>query len=559
MKNFKPKFTFDPKYKKAVAYFSSEFAIDQSLKIYSGGLGFLSGSHMRSAYDLQQNLIGIGILWKYGYYDQVRKGDKSMDVLFQEKLYSFLEDTGIRFDLNVNNHPVKVKALYLSPEIFGSAPMFLLSTDVPENDYLAQSITHRLYDSNLATRIAQYMILGIGGAKLLDLLGLEPEVYHFNEAHALSAAFYLYDKFNDLDEVKNRMVFTTHTPEKAGNEEHQVSLLYKMGFFYGLPLEVVKEISQLDNDNFNHTLVALRLAKIANGVSKKHGEVSREMWAPYEGACPIISITNAQNKRYWADRKLQDALEENDNEGLVDRKKYLKRRFFKTVADQTGKILDPEVLTIVWARRFAEYKRADLIISDEERFHALVTNKDHPIQIIWAGKPYPGDLNAVGTFNNLVHMNKNYMSSASLVGYELNLSQLAKQGSDIWLNNPRIPREASGTSGMTAAMNGSVNFSTNDGWVLEFAKDKTNSFVIPMVDTSLPVHEQDRLDAEHLYSILENEIIPMYYNQQDKWVEIVKSSMKDVVPFFDSDRMAHEYYEKLYHYQEIKTAILSTT
>ena len=248
-------------FKKKVAYFSMEFAIDQPLKIYSGGLGFLAGSHMRSAYELKQNMVGIGILWKYGYYDQVRRGDKTMDVLFQEKLYSFLEDTGIVFDIEINEHPVRVKALYLRPEIFNTAPIFLLSTDLPENDYLAQTTCHHLYDSNIATRIAQYILLGHGGAKLLDLLGWEPDYYHLNEAHALPAAFYLYDKFNkDREAVKKRLVFTTHTPEEAGNEVHEFSLLYKMGFFNGLSRSEAREVSKVNNDTFSHTLVALQLA-----------------------------------------------------------------------------------------------------------------------------------------------------------------------------------------------------------------------------------------------------------------------------------------------------------
>ena len=194
-KEFKHSYEFDPKYSKSVAYFSMEFAIDQALKTYSGGLGFLAGSHMRSAYDLKQNVIGISILWKYGYYDQIRKGDQSMDVLFQEKIYRFLDDTNIKFSITINNHPVVVKAYFLKPETFGTVPIFFLSTDVPENDYLAQSTTHKLYDSDPAAKIAQTILLGVGGAKLLDELKADIEIYHLNEAHALSAAFYLYKKF----------------------------------------------------------------------------------------------------------------------------------------------------------------------------------------------------------------------------------------------------------------------------------------------------------------------------------------------------------------------------
>ncbi len=551
MNSFTIPYTFpykpDRKYQKKVAYFSMEFAIDQPLKIYSGGLGFLAGSHMRSAYELNQHLVGIGILWKYGYYDQVRRGDKSMDVLFQEKLYSFLVDTGITFDIIINNHPVKVKAYYLPPEVFNSAPMFLLTTDLPENDYLAQTISHRLYDSNEATRIAQYVLLGQGGARLLENIGWTPDIYHLNEAHALSCAFYLYDKFNqDPKEVKKRLVFTTHTPEKAGNEEHDFSLLYKMGFFNGLSEKEARKYSQTNGGLFSHSLVALRMAKRANAVSKKHGEVSREMWKENKKICPIIHITNSQNRNYWADKPLYEFMEEGNTEAMRMRKKELKERLFEVVADQAGKLFDPEVLTIVWARRFAAYKRADLIIENDERFRRIITNQDRPVQIIWAGKPFPQDYGAVGVFNNLVHFNKQFKNSTILVGYELLLSHICKMGADVWLNNPRVPREASGTSGMTAAMNGSLNLSTQDGWMLEFGEHGKNSFLIPLADANQPIHEQDVEDRENMLDLLENEIIPMYYDQPEKWSGMVSQSMKDVLAYFESSRMADEYYEKMF-------------
>ncbi len=546
---FKFSYEINPKYASTTAYFSMEFGIDQALKIYSGGLGFLAGSHMRSAYDLKQSVIGIGMLWKKGYYDQVRKADKSMEVLFQDKIYSFLEDTGITFDIQVNHHPVKIKAYYLAPEVFGTAPMFLLSTDLPENDYLAQTISHRLYDSNLSTRIAQYVVLGIGGATLLDLLNVDIETYHLNEAHALPAAFYLYKKEGSLEELKKHLVLTTHTPEQAGNEVHDFSLLEKMGFFNGLDHQTVRELTGIKDGNFNQTLAALRLSKIANGVSQKHGEVAKQMWEQYDDICPIIAITNAQNKKYWADKELYKLAAVTDLEGMRKRKKVLKSKFFEIVADQSGKIMDPDALTIVWARRFAEYKRPDLITADIERFNRLVTDQDRPLQVIWAGKPYPMDYGAISTFDSLVYLNKEHMNCAILVGYELWLSKMAKRGADVWLNNPRIPREASGTSGMTAAMNGALNFSTQDGWVLEFSKHAENSFVLPIVDTTLPHHQQDEFDAKNLMDVLEYEIIPTYYNQPHKWNELVYQSMNDVTPYFDSDRMADEYYQQVYSYK----------
>ena len=547
-KKFEHPYKYDPKYSKRVAYFSMEFALHQPLKTYSGGLGFLAGSHMRSTYELNQNMIGIGILWKHGYYDQIRKGDQSMDSLFQEKHYSFLEETKIKFKIEVNKHLVWVKVYYLKPETFGTAPIFFLSTDTNKNDYLAQSITHRLYDFDVNAKIAQSILLGVGGAKLLDMINADVEVYHLNEAHALSSVFYLYEKYKDLKEVKKRMVFTTHTPEEAGNEKHDITLLEKMSFFGNLPLEEVRKITGVKGNIFNHTLVGLRMCKIANGVSKMHGEVSRNIWKDNKGICPIIHITNAQSKKYWANPRFYEALNNGNDEQLIRDKKRMKRILFHLIADQTGKLLDENVLTIVWARRFAEYKRADLITADFERFHELMSNKNQTVQIIWAGKPYPMDFNAISTFNHLVHLSKNYKNCAVLVGYELYLSKMLKRGSDIWLNNPRITREASGTSGMTAAMNGSVNFSVQDGWVSEFANHGHNSFLIPVTDHTLPQHEQDNIDRNNLFNVLEKEILPAYYDDHHgKWLNIVKSSMKEVLPYFDSDRMAYQYYEKLYN------------
>lgn len=544
---FKHPYKFGKGYEKPVAYFSMEFAIDQPLKIYSGGLGFLAGSHMRSAYDLKQNMVGIGILWKYGYYDQVRKHNNELDVLWQERHYNFLEDTKLELEISVDNHPVKVKVFYLPPNVFGNAPLFLLSTDHPDNDYLAQTITHKLYDNNTSTRIAQYILLGIGGAKLLDAIDHKVDLYHFNEAHALPAAFKLYEKLGDLDKVREKVVFTTHTPVKAGNEVNDPNFLHKLGFFNGFSIKEVEELVGFENGMFNHTLAGLRMAKKANAVSKKHQQVSAEMWGEFEDICEIIPITNAQNKAYWTDKEILKAHQKKDVKKFAKRKIEMKQELFDLVADQTGKIFDPNVLTIVWARRFAGYKRADLIARDAERFEKLLNNKDFPVQIIWAGKPYPLDHGAVSTFNWLVHFTRKYHNATVLTGYELGLSALMKKGSDVWLNNPRIPLEASGTSGMTAAMNGSLNFSTNDGWILEFGEHGVNGFVIPEVDTSLPEGEQDQHDADHMMRIMEDEMVPTYYQNYEKWAEMNWQSMSDVDNYFKASRMADEYYTKLYN------------
>jgi starch phosphorylase len=548
-KNFKIPYSINEKYSKKVAYFSMEFALEQVLKIYSGGLGFLAGSHMRSAYNLKQDLVGIGILWKFGYYDQARNHDQTLQPTWTKKMYSFLEDTGIKFQIEIHSAPVWVKVWYLDPEIFHTAPMFFLSTDVPENDHISKTICHKLYDANESTKLAQYILLGKGGARLLDELNLEREVYHLNEAHGLPAAFYLLKKYNgNLQKVKEKLVFTTHTPEEAGNEKHNLKLCYDMSYFSGLSIEEAKQLEGSDGELFNHSLCALKMARIANGVSQLHGVVSRAMWSKYPGICEIKSITNAQEFKYWGDKNLYIAKDENNDTIFDYRKKLLKKRLFKIVADQTGNLFDPNVFTIVWARRFAGYKRADLLLHDKDRFRKLLNNPKYPVQIIWAGKPYPMDYSSISTFNTLVEESNNHKNMAVLTGYELSLSKSLKQGSDVWLNNPRVPREASGTSGMSAAMNGSVNLSTDDGWIPEFAKHGENAFVVPKCDyENMSIYEQDNYDLNKLYEILENEILPTYYDDQKKWRNIQQNAMNDVKDKFNSDRMADEYYQILYN------------
>ncbi len=545
-KPFSHHYEINPEYSKSVAYISCEFAIDQSFKIYSGGLGFLAGSHMRSAADLRQNLCGIGILWTFGYYTQGRGEDRELAIQFRKKEYAFLQDTGIRFTVQVHGHPVWVKALFLPGDIFGTVPMFFLSTDIEENDPLSRAITHRLYDNDHLRRIAQYIILGAGAARLLDELGVDPEVWHLNEAHGLAAAFQLYEKHRSLDEVKKRLVFTTHTPEDAGNERHDFNLLRDFTFFGDLPEDEVRRITGIDGGEFNHSLAALRLARIANGVSKLHGEVAREMWSHHSDICEITHVTNAQNKKYWADHGLEHARRQGSAEELRHRKRELKERLFRVVADQTGKLFDPKVLTIVWARRFAGYKRPDLITRDMKMFRAMLNNVSHPVQVIWAGKPYPFDYNAVELFNHLIHITRDFPNATVLVGYELELSRQLKNGADVWLNNPVVTREASGTSGMTAAMNAAVNLSTFDGWVCEFARDGENSFIIPPAAPGLSPEDRDRHDMLGFYQLLNGKILPAYYDHPEDWSRIVLNSMNDVATDFDSDRMADEYYRKIY-------------
>ncbi len=541
-------YKINKKYQTKVAYFSMEFAIDQAFKNYSGGLGFLAGSHLRSANDLKQNIIGVGILWSYGYYDQHRHEDRTLKVDFLRKFYYFIEDLNTKVTIYIDSTPITVKAYLLPSHCFNTAPLILLSTDVYENDYLSRTITHKLYDSNEKTRIAQEIVLGIGGVKVLEALNEKIDIYHLNEGHALPLAFELLKKYGTLEEVRKKIVFTTHTPESAGNEKHNIWLLQKMGFFNGFSIDDVKNKLNYYENDFSLTVGALKVSKRANAVSKIHTKVANEMWKDVQGKCEIIGITNAQNMCFWADKQLNSWFQEHEDYQLIGRKKHLKRILFEEVANQSGKLFDPDILTIVWARRFADYKRPWLLTYDMDRFRKLVNNTKRPIQIIWAGKPYPFDYRAVNIFNDLVNISKEFKNVAVLIGYELKLSKLLKQGSDVWLNTPRYSREASGTSGMSATANGSVHFSIDDGWHDEFYKDDINSFTIHHADTNLTMQEEDKIDYENMMSILEEKIIPTYYEDEQKWIEIVKNGMNDI-KYFDSSRMVREYYEKMYDYK----------
>lgn len=539
-------YPISPLYPQSTAYFCSEFAIDQSFKIYSGGLGFLAGSHMRSAAALGQNLCGIGICWSNGYYNQTRGEGGEMAVQFRRNEYPFLQETRLRFKLSVYGKEIWVGVKFLPTEVFNTVPMFFLTTDIDENEEPDRQITKRLYDNDPYRRVAQYTVLGAGGARLLEELAVDPEVYHLNEAHALPAAFRVLKRTGSLAEVKKRFVFTTHTPEEAGNEKHDLSLLQRASYFGDLDAAAVSDATGIKGEIFNHSLAALRLCCRANAVSKLHGAIATEMWKKAAATAPIIPITNAQNAKFWKDRGLERARLNTDIEFFRQRKLELKAQLFRIVADQTGKFFKPEVLTIVWARRFASYKRADLIARDQARLEQLLEIPDQPVQIIWAGKPYPYDYAAIETFNSLVNLTKNHPSAAVLVGYELELSRQLKFGADVWLNNPVVTREASGTSGMAAAMNGAVNLSTFDGWICEFAKDQHNSFIVRPADSNLSMIDRDRYDALELHRILREKVLPLYYDEPHEWWKVVLNSMNDVVPYFDSGRLADEYYRNLY-------------
>ena len=524
-----------------VAYFSMEIAMDQSLSTYSGGLGFLAGSHMLSAGYLQMPMVGVTMLWSYGYYDQRIDHSGNVEVAYIRKYYDFLEDTGATTEVDIFGEKVKVKAYLVKPELFGSCPVYLLTTDIDGNSEWAKSISHKLYDGNEKIRIAQETVLGVAGIRILQQIGYKFDVVHMNEGHALPAAFELLRQANnDLEEVKKKTVFTTHTPVAAGNEVHWVDTLMDGGFFAGCSRETAVK---LGGENFSLTVAALRMSRLANAVSQLHGLVSNKMWEWVDGRCPIRAITNAVNLHYWQDDRIKKA---ETAEQLLAVKREMKEELFEYVANVAGKRFNPDVLTITWARRFADYKRAWLILMDKDRINKLLD--EDKIQIIFAGKFHPDDVMGKEMFNKLLNRSHSLKNVVVLPGYELELSGKLKRGSDIWLNTPLRPFEASGTSGMSANANGALHLSTFDGWAVEGTFNGINGYTIeyPELDDEMPWEERHWKDHECMMNIIENEIIPTYYENKQEWARMMRQAIRTSEAYFNSDRMVIEYYNRLY-------------
>lgn len=525
-----------------VAYFSMEIAMDQSLSTYSGGLGFLAGSHMLSAGYLQMPMVGVTMLWSYGYYDQRIDHSGNVEVAYIRKYYDFLTDINVQTEVECFGEKVKVKAYKVEPELFGTCPVYLLTTDIEGNSDWAKSISYKLYDGNEKIRIAQETILGIAGVRILQQVGYNFDVIHMNEGHALPAAFELLRQYNgDLEEVKKRTVFTTHTPVAAGNEVHWVDRLLEGGFFAGASRDTAVN---LGGENFSLTVAALRMSRIANAVSQLHGLVANKMWEWVEGRCPIRAITNAVNLQYWQDKRVKDA--QNDPEKLLAVKREMKSELFKYIANVAGKRFDPDVLTITWARRFADYKRAWLILMDKDRIGKLLD--ENKVQIIFAGKFHPDDVMGKEMFNKLLNRSHSLKNVVVLPGYELQLSSMLKRGTDVWLNTPLRPFEASGTSGMSANANGAIHLSIYDGWTVEGTFSGINGYAIeyPEIDDEMSWEERHWKDHKCLMSIIEDQIIPTYYDNKPEWARLMRQAIRTSEAYFNSDRMVIEYYNRLY-------------
>lgn len=529
-----------------IAYFCMEYALQSDFKLYAGGLGILAGDHMKGAKDMNLPLVGIGLKWKQGYTDQmIGKDGKPYDT-YKNYQYDFLEDTGIKVTVKIRNIGVICKVW--KTEKFGNNPLYLLDTDLPENS--DAWITGQLYGWFGEERIAQEMVLGIGGIRALRELEIPIDVYHFNEGHAdLAAIELIREKMSyglSFEEAwkltREEVVFTTHTPIIQGNESHPLDKLQYMGAFNGLTKD---EMIRIGGDPFNMTVAGLKLSRKANAVAELHKETANKMWKTVAGRSEIIGITNAVHKPTWVDKRITKAFEENGD--LWATHMEIKKELISFIKERTNIELDADKLLIGFSRRAAPYKRSDLIFTKPEIIDPLLNSGK--VQIVFSGKAHPLDDTGKAIVSTLVSMMKKYPNSVVfLENYDMTIGSMLTRGSDIWLNNPRRPLEASGTSGMKAAMNGVLNCSILDGWWPEACQDGVNGWQFGDavgLDT-LSAEELDRHDCEALYDTLLNRIIPTYYEDRSKWIEMMKASIETTKDSFAVERMLTEYYEKLY-------------
>ncbi|MGE5582887.1 MAG: alpha-glucan family phosphorylase [Bacillota bacterium] len=534
-----------------VAYFCMEYGLESSFKIYAGGLGILAGDYLKGAKDHGFPIVGIGIKWKQGYTDQIIGADNRPYDTYHNYQYDFLKDTGVKINLQIRKRNVVCK-VWLA-DSFGNAPLYLLDTDLPENE--DPWITGQLYGWFGEERIAQEMVLGIGGVRALRALGIPVEVYHFNEGHAVFAGLELirekmagglpFDKA--LAEIRGQIVFTTHTPVVEGNESHYLERLMYMGANNGLTLE---QMMKIGGDPFNMTVAALRLSRMTNAVAQLHCQTANKMWSHLPDISPIIGITNAIHIPTWVDPEMLQAAEGNPD--LWNAHQKNKQKLIQFVKERTGTALDPEVLLIGFSRRAALYKRSGFIFSNPEVVGPLLEGRK--IQIVFSGKAHPLDDAGKRTVEFLVRMSNRYPQSvAFLENYDMTIGRMLTGGSDIWLNNPRRPKEASGTSGMKAAMNGVLNLSILDGWWPEACRHGINGWQFGDGFESCSQQEQDAHDLAALYRVLQEEVIPTYYNNRPKWVEMMRASINSTREAFAVKRMLEEYYQHMYMREPVIT------
>lgn len=529
-----------------VAYFCMEYALQSDVKLYAGGLGILAGDYLKGAKDHKFPVVGIGIKWKQGYTDQrITPEGKALDTypIYQ---YPFLKDTGVTVSVTIRKREVKCK-VWLCDK-FGTAPLYLLDTDVPGNE--DGWITGQLYGWFGEERIAQEMVLGIGGVKALRALNIPVDVYHFNEGHALFAGFELVrekmaagEPFEQaLAAARQEIVFTTHTPVVQGNESHYIDRLLYMGAGNGAFNR--QQLKQLGGSPFNMTVGALRLAKKANAVAQLHAVTANKMWQHVKDRAEIVGITNAIHLPTWVDRNVVKAAKIPGSD-IWKIHQQNKKALLAFVYERTGVRLKQDALLIGFSRRAVPYKRSDFIFSDRSKVDALF--KSGKLQIIFSGKAHPLDDRGKEIVANIVALTKKYPRSVVfLENYDMTIGAMLVRGTDVWLNNPRRPQEASGTSGMKAAMNGVLNLSILDGWWPEACQHGINGWQFGDGFEHADEKKLDAHDQQAMYSVLLKDVLPTYYQNKKKWVEMMKQSVLTTHQQFAVKRMLQEYFEKLY-------------
>ena len=529
-----------------VAYFCMEYALHSDFKMYAGGLGILAGDYLKGAKDHKFPIVGIGIKWKQGYTDQrITPEGKAIDTypIYQ---YPFLKDTGVTVSVTIRKREVKCK-VWLCDK-FRNAPLYLLDTDVPGNE--DGWISGQLYGWFGEERIAQEMVLGIGGVKALRALKIPVDVYHFNEGHALFAGFELVrEKVKSgksfeaaLAASRQQIVFTTHTPVVQGNESHYLDRLMYMGADNGVFNK--QQLKQLGGSPFNMTVGALRLSRKSNAVAQLHAVTANKMWENVKDRAEIVGITNAIHLPTWVDNRIIRAAKNSTNE-IWKLHQENKKQLLRNIYERTGVRLKQDALLIGFSRRAVPYKRSDFIFSDRSKVDKLF--KSGKLQIVFSGKAHPLDDGGKQIVANIVALTKKYPKSVVfLENYDMNIGSMLVRGADVWLNNPRRPQEASGTSGMKAAMNGVLNLSILDGWWPEACQHGRNGWQIGDGYENKSEKKLDAHDQKALYKVLLNEVLPTYYDNKSQWIDMMKQSVLTTHKAFAVKRMLEEYYEKLY-------------
>jgi starch phosphorylase len=530
-----------------VAYFCMEYGLDERLPIYSGGLGILAGDYLKSAKDLELPLVGIGILWRQDYTEQYIDEEGNPYDIYPDYDFENLQDTGVMVHVRVRGEEVGCKVWLV--EQYNNAPLFLLDAGFPGSRH--GWITKRLYGGGNEYRIAQEIVLGIGGVRALRVLGIDVSVYHFNEGHAVFAGLELIREkmsagasFEEAwEDIRREVVFTTHTPVEAGNEKYAHSLLQEMGAYNGLNYQ---QMFQLGGDPFSMTKAALRLSYIANAVSRLHEKTTLSLWHETDNIAPMTSVTNGVHVYTWQDQAISDAFAK--EEDLWGPHMLAKQRLIDFVKEKTGAVLKPNVLTVGFARRATAYKRSDLIFRDTSVIGPLL--KKGKLQLIFSGKAHPDDMEGKSIIKDLVNMDRQYRDNVVFIeNYDMKVARYLVQGCDLWLNNPRRPMEASGTSGMKAALNGVLNLSVVDGWVAEGPRHGREGWLLEdqLEDQGNARNlDQDEKDLQALYRVLINEVMPTYYEDHSRWKKMMHSSIEMSCWRFSSARMIREYFDRLY-------------